>query len=73
MSFFFCITGGHLHLSDTNGTIEGLIFLEFYLAVNNLIIDKAQNIFYLIADPSDFVKYMLNKLDKNSEIPAWKN
>ena len=33
-----------------------------YLAVNNLITDKIENIFYLIAEHSGWIKYSLNKL-----------
>ena len=35
----------------------------FYLAVNQLITDKMQNIFYSIAEYSSFIIYFLNKLD----------
>ena len=33
------------------------------LAVNKLITDKMQNIFYLIAENSGFIRYTLHKLD----------
>ena len=37
----------------------------FYLAVNKLrTIVKMQDIFSLIAEQSDFIKYSLNKLDQ---------
>ena len=35
----------------------------FYIAVNKLITAVMQNIFYLIAEHSDFIKYSLDKLD----------
>ena len=40
-----------------------MLTLIFYLAVNKLITDKMQNIFYLIAEHSGFIKNTLNKLD----------
>ena len=36
----------------------------FNLAVNELITDKIQNIFPLIAEHTGFVKYSLNKIDE---------
>ena len=39
------------------------LLLVFYLAVNKLITDMTQNIFYLIAEHSGFIKHTLNKPD----------
>lgn len=40
--------------------LENFHINGFYLAVNKLIPDKTQNIFYLIADHYGFIKYSLN-------------
>ena len=40
-----------------------MFLLVFELAVNKLIADKMQDIFYSIAEHSGFIKYYLNKLD----------
>ena len=42
--------------------------MVFNLAVNKLITEKMQNIFYQIAEHSGFIKYTLNKLDWIIEI-----
>ena len=39
------------------------VYFDFYLAVNNLITDKMQNIFSLIADPSGFIYLKQNSLN----------
>ena len=39
------------------------ILFFFYLAVNKLITNKMQNIFYVIAKYSGFMKYTWNKLN----------
>ena len=39
------------------------VHIGFYLTVNKLTTDKTQNMFYLIAEHFDFIKYYLNKLD----------
>ena len=36
---------------------------NFYLAIDKLITDKMQNIFYLTAEHSGFIKDTLNKQD----------
>ena len=54
----------YFYLILTLDKIIELVYLDvhfalffFYLAVNRLITDKTQNIFYLIAEQSVFVKY----------------
>ena len=39
-------------------------FVIFHLTVNKLITDKTQNIFWLIAEYSGFMKYVSNNLDE---------
>ena len=55
------------------------MFTFFYLTVNKLITDKILNIFYLIAEHSDFRKLSINKLNRiiwisnvNFSMPSWK-
>ena len=63
ISKFFVNRNSYLKLYITDRkTMEfvPLFTMVFYLAVNKLIADKMQNIFYLIAKHSDFIKYSLN-------------
>ena len=40
-----------------------MFMLAFYLAVNKLMTDRMQNIFYLIAEHYGYMKYFLSTLD----------
>ena len=51
-----------MELTYTEGV--HLDFFLFYLAVNKLIADKTQNIFSFMAEYSVFIKFTLNKPNK---------
>ena len=47
------------------------VHLDFYFAVNKLLTDKTQNMFYLIARQAGFMKYTLNYLYQWYNFSSW--